>query len=71
MRTKTNLTRSQRTAVLRAFKVYRNTGTYQTDKWVYQPHDFDSAFELWSDGYETRREAMEAAYEELSQPDPA
>ena len=64
-RPKSSLTPSQRRATLKRFRVYRNTGTVATDLWVYQPHDFDSSFELWSDGYKTRREATEAAYDEL------
>jgi hypothetical protein len=34
-------------------------------KWVFQPHDFDSSFELYSEGYRTKREAIEAAYLDL------
>lgn len=63
--TESTLTASQRRQVHRAFKVYRNTGSVHKGKWVYQPHDFDSSFQLWSDAYPTRREAVEAAYGEL------
>jgi hypothetical protein len=59
------LTRAERATVYRRFKVYRNTGSIKTGQWVYQPHDFDSSFELWSKGYPTRREAVEAAFSEL------
>lgn len=65
-RIKSSLTQSQRRMVLRRFKVYRNAGSFKTGLWVYQPHDFDSSFDLWSDGYKTRREAIEAAYHELT-----
>jgi hypothetical protein len=65
-RIKSDLTRTERAKVYRAFKVYRNTGTGETGRWVYQPHDFDSSFELWSAGYKTRREAVEAAHEEMT-----
>ena len=47
------------------FLIYRNTGTVCTGLWVYQPHDFDSSFELWSEGYKTKREAYQAAFREL------
>lgn len=67
-RIKTQLTRSQRAAVRERFNVHRNTGTLHAGKWVYQPHDFDASFELWSAPFDTRREAMEAAYEEMSRP---
>ena len=67
-RTKSSLTPAQRRAVLRQFKVFRNEGTIGTGRWVYQPHDFDGSFELWSDTHATRREAIEAAFEEMSHP---
>lgn len=67
-RIKTNLTRSQRAAVRERFRVFRNTGPYHNGKWVYHPHDFGASFELWSAPFDTRREAMEAAYEEMSHP---
>lgn len=66
--TTTTLTAEQIASVLDAFAVYRNTGTVGTGKWVYQPKDFDSSFELWSACYRTRREAIEAAYAELVDP---
>jgi hypothetical protein len=47
------------------YLIYRNTGTVCTGLWVYQPHDFDSPFELWSEGYKTMREAYQAALREL------
>lgn len=63
-----SLSRSNRRAVYAAFKVYRNVGSHETGKWVYQPHDFDSSFELWSEAYKTRREAVEAAWDEMNGP---
>ena len=66
MTTATKLTAAQRRQVYRRFKVYKNTGSVEAGKWVYQPHDFDSSFELWSEGYRTRKEAVEAAHKELS-----
>lgn len=67
-RTKTSLSPSERRSVHRAFQVYRNVGTVGTGRWVYQPHDFDSSFDLWSGIYKTRREAIEAAFAELAGP---
>lgn len=66
--TTTNLTAEQTAAVLDAFKVYENTGSVEVGKWVYQPHNFDSSFDLWSAAYETEAEAMMAAFAELSDP---
>jgi hypothetical protein len=66
--TATNLTAEQTAEVLKSFKVYQNEGSVETGKWVYQPHDFDDSFELWSAGYDTEGEAMAAAYAELSDP---
>jgi hypothetical protein len=63
--TKSSLTKSERAKVYRRFQVYRNTGTVGTGRWVYQPHDFDSSFELWSATYKTRREAVRAAFDEM------
>jgi hypothetical protein len=63
---RSSLTVAQRRAVRKAFAVYRNMGTLGTGQWVYQPHDFDSSFELWSATFATRRAATEAAYAELS-----
>lgn len=65
---KTTLSPSERRQVYRRFKVYRNVGCVGTGLWVYQPHDFDSSFDLWSDTYETRRETVEAAYAEMTGP---
>ncbi len=65
MKTTTTLTAEQIAKVESFYIVYKNTGSVQRGKWVFQPHDFDSAFELWSDGYRTKREAMAAAYAEL------
>lgn len=67
-RTKSILTTAQRRAVHRHFKVYRNVGSVDTSRWVYQPHDFDSSFDLWSESYRTRREAVEAAAAEMDGP---
>lgn len=67
-RIKTQLTRSQRAAVRERFNVYRNTGMLHTGKWVYHPHDFDASFDIWSAPFDTRREAMEAAHEEMVRP---
>jgi putative hemolysin len=67
-RIKTKLTRSQRAAVRKQFRVGRLIGMLHTGKWAYQPHDFDASFELWSAPFDTRREAMEAAHEEMSHP---
>lgn len=66
--TKTTLTAEQIASVLEAFLVYRNTGSACTGKWIYQPKDFDSSFELWSACFRTRREAIEAAFAELNDP---
>ena len=65
MTTKTTLTATKRRSTRKAFLIYRNEGTLETGKWVYQPRNFDASFELWSKGYRTRREATEAAYAEL------
>lgn len=67
-RIKSSLTPAHRRAVHRHFKVFRNVGTVGTGRWVYQPHDFDSSFDLWSDTYATRREAVEAAAAEMDGP---
>lgn len=66
--TRTKLTPEEIALVRENFKVYRNTGSVETGKWVYQPHDFDGAFELWSEGYKTRWEAEAAALKELRGP---
>lgn len=65
MMTNASLTAEQVELVEAGFKVYQNTGTVENGKWVYQPHDFDSSFELWSAGYTTREEAIAAAYAEI------
>jgi hypothetical protein len=62
----TNLTSEQMATVDRLYSVYRNAGTVQTGRWVYQPHDYDSSFQLWSDGYDTQEEAYVAAYAEFA-----
>lgn len=67
-RIKTKLTRSQRAAVRKRFNIYLNIGTHQAGKWFYRPHDFDSSFEHWSAPFDTRREAMEAAHDEMIHP---
>lgn len=47
------------------FTVYDNRSGSGGAEWVYQPYDFDSTFELWSDVYATEAEADAAALEEL------
>jgi len=64
--TRTSLTKEEIATVLETYKVYKNTGTVGTGKWVYQPHDFDGSFELWSDTFATKREALVAAWNELA-----
>ncbi len=61
------MTIQQIQAVKASYKVYRNTGSVSKGRWVFQPHDFDSSFELYSPGYATRREALEAAYRDLAE----
>lgn len=67
-RTKSSLPLACRRAVYRRFKVFRLTGPWQTGDWSYQPHDYDGSYEAWTQSsYQTRREAVEAAFREIQE----
>jgi len=62
------LTPDQLQAVHARYKVFKNEGTAATGMWVYQPHDFDGSFELWSEAYPTFKAAAQAAWREMQDP---
>jgi hypothetical protein len=62
-RQRSKLTPAERARLLRHYRVYRNVGSRLAGQWVFQPIGFDSTFELYSDGYPTRRAATEAAWD--------
>ena len=59
------LSQDKKFQVQQYYHVYRNCGSLHIGKWVYQPWNFDSSFELWSKAYPTKKAAYEAAYAEL------
>ncbi len=61
---KVSLTPAQVVAVEGAYTVYANTGTGGKG-WVFQPIGYDASFELYSERYATRSEAVAAAYADL------
>lgn len=56
------LGKEERAELARYFVVFRNSGSVDTGLWMFAPHDADLTFELYSEGYRTRREAEWAAW---------
>jgi hypothetical protein len=60
--TKPGITAEQRAELSRHFRFFRNTGSVDTGKWMFAPFGWDGAFECYSEGYATRREAELGAW---------